>query len=39
VIELGMVGQTMHKVDEKVRVEDLEVLTGIYRRVLDNWFE
>jgi len=39
VVELGMVGQTMHKVDEKVRVEDLDILTGIYRRVLDNWFE
>jgi len=38
VIELGMVGQTMHKVDEKVRVEDVALLTAIYRRVIERWF-
>jgi succinyl-diaminopimelate desuccinylase len=38
VVELGMIGQTMHKVDEKVRVDDIAVLTGIYRRVLERWF-
>ncbi|MGI9436594.1 MAG: succinyl-diaminopimelate desuccinylase [Geminicoccaceae bacterium] len=34
VIEFGLVGQTMHQVDERVRVADLEALTGVYQRLL-----
>jgi len=38
VIEFGLVGQTMHQVDERTPVSDLEKLTKIYRRVLDRYF-
>ena len=38
VIEFGLVGQTMHQVDECVAVEDLYRLTAIYRRFLDRYF-
>ena len=36
VLEFGLVGQTMHQVDERVAVNDLERLTKIYRGVLDR---
>lgn len=38
VIEFGLVGQTMHQVDERTPVEDLEKLTRIYRGILDRYF-
>jgi succinyl-diaminopimelate desuccinylase len=38
VIEFGLVGQTMHQIDERVPVSDLEKLTKIYRGVLDRYF-
>jgi len=38
VIEFGLVGQTMHQVDERTPVSDLEKLTKIYRGVLDRYF-
>ncbi|KQT53536.1 succinyl-diaminopimelate desuccinylase [Methylobacterium sp. Leaf456] len=38
VIEFGLVGQTMHEVDERVAVDDLDRLTAIYSRVLDAYF-
>lgn len=38
VVEFGLVGQTMHKVDECVALEDLETLTQIYERFIDDWF-
>jgi succinyl-diaminopimelate desuccinylase len=38
VVEFGLVGETMHKVDERVRVEDIHALSEIYRRVLDGFF-
>ena len=38
VIEFGLVGQTMHQVDERVPVDDLEKLTAIYRAILDRYF-
>ena len=38
VAEFGMVGQTMHKVDERVAVADIEVLTRIYRRAIERFF-
>jgi succinyl-diaminopimelate desuccinylase len=39
VVEFGLVGQTMHMVDERVAVEDLETLTRIYLRFLEDWFD
>ena len=38
VAEFGLVGLTMHKVDERVPVADLAVLADIYRRVLELYF-
>jgi succinyl-diaminopimelate desuccinylase len=38
VAEFGLIGQTMHKVDERARVEDIQALAGIYRHVLDRFF-
>lgn len=38
VAEFGMVGQTMHKVDECVPVHDVALLTEIYRFVLEGYF-
>jgi succinyl-diaminopimelate desuccinylase len=38
VLEFGLVGQTMHGVDERTPVSDLEQLTRIYRNVLDRYF-
>ncbi|MEA1831752.1 succinyl-diaminopimelate desuccinylase [Methylobacterium durans] len=38
VVEFGLVGETMHQVDERVPVADLERLTAIYRRVLEAYF-
>ena len=38
VVEFGLVGQTMHQVDERTPVSDLEKLTKIYRGVLERYF-
>jgi succinyl-diaminopimelate desuccinylase len=38
VVEFGLVGQTMHAVDERVPVADLVALTAIYRRIIDRYF-
>jgi succinyl-diaminopimelate desuccinylase len=38
VVEFGLVGQTMHATDERVPVADLQTLTKVYRRILDNYF-
>lgn len=38
VAEFGLVGQTMHQVDECVALEDLDTLTAIYRRFIDTYF-
>jgi len=38
VVEFGLVGKTLHKVDEHVEVADILTLTRIYRRILDDWF-
>jgi len=37
VVEFGLVGQTMHQVNECVALQDLETLTEIYQRILLNW--
>ncbi|MCJ8507966.1 succinyl-diaminopimelate desuccinylase [Rhizobium lemnae] len=39
VVEFGLVGQTMHMVDERVAVADLEKLTEIYAHFIEQWFE
>ena len=38
VIEFGLVGQTMHQIDERTSVADLENLTKIYRGILGRYF-
>jgi succinyl-diaminopimelate desuccinylase len=38
VLEFGLVGETMHKVDEKSAVADLEALARVYETVLDRYF-
>ncbi len=38
VIEFGLVGQTMHKIDERVPVSDVEKLAQVYLRVLERYF-
>jgi len=37
-IEFGLVGKTMHKVDEAVSISDLKKLTKIYLEILKNYF-
>ena len=38
VVEFGLVGKTMHAVDERVPVADVEKLAAIYQRVLGDYF-
>ena len=38
VIEFGLLGQTMHQVDERAAVSDIEKLTKVYRGILDRYF-
>jgi succinyl-diaminopimelate desuccinylase len=38
VVEFGLVGQTMHQVDERVPIADLRALTTIYRKIIDRYF-
>ena len=38
-LEFGLVGKTMHKVDEAVSLKDLKKLTKIYYNILDNYFK
>ena len=39
VLEFGLVGQTMHQVDERVPLADLTTLTAIYRRIIEQYFD
>jgi succinyl-diaminopimelate desuccinylase len=39
VAEFGLVGQTMHKVDEHVLTDDIDQLTAIYLAMLSRFFE
>jgi succinyl-diaminopimelate desuccinylase len=39
VAEFGLVGQTMHKVDEHVVTDDIDQLTAIYLAMLSRFFE
>ena len=38
VVEFGLVGQTMHQVDERVPVAQIEQLKSIYGRILRDYF-
>ena len=38
-LEFGLVGKTMHKVDEAVSLKDLKNLTKIYNNILHNYFK
>lgn len=38
VVDFGLVGQTMHQVDERVAVSDITALSKIYARVIDRYF-
>ncbi len=37
-LEFGLVGKTMHKIDEAVSLRDLKNLTKIYEKILQNYF-
>ncbi len=39
VVEFGLVGTTMHQVDERVPVDEVHALKAIYRRVLESYFK
>jgi succinyl-diaminopimelate desuccinylase len=39
VAEFGLVGETMHKIDERCSLDDIRALTEIYRTVLSRYFE
>ena len=38
-LEFGLVGKTMHKVDESVSLSDLKKLSSIYLNILENYFK
>ena len=38
VVEFGLVGQTMHQVDERVEIPHIHGLKAIYARILDDYF-
>ncbi|WP_111732390.1 succinyl-diaminopimelate desuccinylase [Roseovarius amoyensis] len=38
VIEFGLVGQSMHQVDERVEIAQIHQLKAIYRRILQDYF-
>ena len=38
VLEFGLVGESMHKVDEKSAIADLKMLARVYETVLDRYF-
>jgi len=38
VVEFGLVNATMHQVDERVPVEDLETVARVYGRIIERYF-
>ena len=38
VVEFGLVGKTMHEVDERVEIAQIVRLAAVYRRILDRYF-
>ncbi len=39
VLEFGLLGQTMHEIDERVPVDELVALTAVYRRIIEKYFK
>ena len=39
VAEFGLVGKTMHQIDEQVAVQDIDALTDVYTHILHSFFE
>jgi succinyl-diaminopimelate desuccinylase len=39
VVEFGLVGETMHKIDERASIADVEMLSQIYEAVLERFFD
>ena len=38
VAEFGLVGQTMHQVDERAPVEEIRTLQKVYARIIQRYF-
>ena len=38
VLEFGLVGQTMHQIDERTPVKDIITLAAVYRRIIECYF-
>ena len=38
VVEFGLVGKTMHAVDERVEISQISALKRVYARVLEGYF-
>lgn len=38
VVEFGLVGKTMHQVDERVEVAQIDTLKAVYKRILTDYF-
>jgi succinyl-diaminopimelate desuccinylase len=38
VVEFGLVGQTMHQIDERTPLSDVKKLTAVYGKFLQNYF-
>ena len=39
VVEFGLVGRTMHQVDENISLDELKQLQSIYQHSIANYFE
>jgi succinyl-diaminopimelate desuccinylase len=38
VVEFGLVGQSMHQINERTALSDLDILTDVYRQILQDYF-
>ena len=38
VVEFGLVGRSMHQVDERIKIEEFFLLTEIFQEFIDNYF-
>ena len=38
VLEFGLIGKTMHQIDERVALADIDGLTAIYGKILEDYF-
>ncbi|MBU0799548.1 MAG: succinyl-diaminopimelate desuccinylase, partial [Alphaproteobacteria bacterium] len=38
VVEFGLINKTIHKIDECAAIADIEMLTAIYRKILEDYF-